>query len=522
MKKLNYESKITTMATINITKGNDITLRAVLKRDGEMFPVEVSSDVSCYLVSCVGSRTLLTHDIIEEGTLLINVDGTIKAGTYVLEITGVLIENKWRTAAEVLDISILTEPGDSSVTVTGDTYDVVMEVQMYKNPSSDDAIKKHNEDQEAHPYIQDLISEVEGKIPVLPEHIVTDEDYVHTENNFTTEEKEKLGGLANYDDAEVRGLIAQKQDVIPDLATIRSGAQKGATAYQKPAEGIPESDVDSYIQEKLYYGENAYWSVAVVEEKIPSQASSTNQLADKDFVNSSISTATATFKGTYNSVAELEQVTADANDYAFVISTDNAGNTVYNRYKYSNGSWLFEYALNNPSFTAAQWAAINSAITSGDVQKLAALPTKSQLDALLAAKQDTLTFDNLPTQNSNNPVKSGGVFTALGSKAGKILVVQVGFPASDEQRITSTLQPNEIAEVDYEDYMNFALGTPTATEKCEYCLKFDVGSIIPTLSLPSGIIWAEEIELEANTHYVILISYENGGFYGDWKSYPLT
>lgn len=32
-------------------------------------------------------------------------------------------------------------------------------------------------------------------------------------------------------------------------------------------------------------------------------------------------------------------------------------------------------------------------------------------------KQDTLTFDNSPTQNSNNPVKSGGVYAALQAKA---------------------------------------------------------------------------------------------------------
>lgn len=34
----------------------------------------------------------------------------------------------------------------------------------------------------------------------------------------------------------------------------------------------------------------------------------------------------------------------------------------------------------------------------------------------LGTKQDTLTFDNAPTENSNNPVKSGGIYTALGTK----------------------------------------------------------------------------------------------------------
>lgn len=509
---------------LNITKGNVVPMHAILMVDDEIFPVINAENVEVYIQGVFQRYECIHHvEESEDNVVYLEAPDTLPTGVYGVEVKGKMNDVPWRTyTKDVLKITYATEKGDNEPVVPlSDTYDITMEVQLYKTAISDEKIREHNEDQEAHPYIQDLISEVEGKIPVLPEHIVTDEDYVHTDNNFSTEEKEKLRGLANYDDAEVRGLIAQKQDVIPDLAAIRSGAEKGATAYQKPAGGIPKSDCDSYIQEELYYAVEAR---AIVYEDIlpliPAQASEENQLADKDFVNSSISTATATFKGTYNSVAELEQVTADANDYAFVISTDSAGNTVYNRYKYSNGSWLFEYALNNSSFTAAQWEAINSAITSGDVDKLAALPTKSQLDALLAAKQDTLTFDNMPTQDSNNPVKSGGVFTALGSKAEKVGVEYCEFPQDPVG--AATLNTNTIAEVDYVNVMRFVLGDPISDIKNEYCIKFNVGSTVPTLSLPSDIIWAEELELEAGTHYVILISYENGRYYGDWKSYPLT
>ena len=48
-----------------------------------------------------------------------------------------------------------------------------------------------------------------------------------------------------------------KQDVISDLATIRSGAAAGATAYQKPSTGIPESDLASAVQTKLTAASNA-------------------------------------------------------------------------------------------------------------------------------------------------------------------------------------------------------------------------------------------------------------------------
>lgn len=107
-----------------------------------------------------------------------------------------------------------------------------------------------------------------------------------------------------------------------------------------------------------------------INDLIPNEASSSNQLADKAFVNSSISTNTANFIGTFNSVAELEAYsgTVTNNDYAFVVGTDSAGNTVYDRYKYTDAttpsSWVFEYELNNSSFTAAQWNAINSGATS--------------------------------------------------------------------------------------------------------------------------------------------------------------
>lgn len=132
-------------------------------------------------------------------------------------------------------------------------------------------------------------------------------------------------------------------------------------------------------------------SVTTIEGKIPTQASSSNQLADKDFVNSSISTATATFKGTYNLVSDLSLTTSattsdiasalatavtgeDNNDYAFVqIPTADATPTEIShidRYKFNGTAWGYEFSLNNSSFTAAQWAAINSGITSTIVSSI--------------------------------------------------------------------------------------------------------------------------------------------------------
>lgn len=104
-------------------------------------------------------------------------------------------------------------------------------------------------------------------------------------------------------------------------------------------------------------------SINTINSKIPSQASSTNQLADKDFVNSSIANDAATFQGTFETVNALPTTNVKKNDYAFIVSVTSEGNPEYKRYKYNGTQWIEEFTLNNSSFTANQWAAINSGIT---------------------------------------------------------------------------------------------------------------------------------------------------------------
>lgn len=108
-----------------------------------------------------------------------------------------------------------------------------------------------------------------------------------------------------------------------------------------------------------------------ITSMIPPQASVENKLADKDFVNSSIANSTATFRGTYTSSDLFPTEGIDGNDYVFLETTDALGNQKYDRYKYSNGAWVYEYTLNNSSFTEAQWKAINSGITNTYLSTLA-------------------------------------------------------------------------------------------------------------------------------------------------------
>ena len=104
-----------------------------------------------------------------------------------------------------------------------------------------------------------------GKIYLIPS---ADPQTQNVKDEFITLESggsyswEQIGSTAidldgYVTDAELQTAIAAKQDVISDLATIRSGAAAGATAYQKPGDGIPGSDLDETAQGSLAKAESA-------------------------------------------------------------------------------------------------------------------------------------------------------------------------------------------------------------------------------------------------------------------------
>ena len=261
------------------------------------------------------------------------------------------------------------------------------------------------------------------------------------QTNITAEQDARI---ADVDAEETRAKAAEQQNATDitaeqtraegaeqtlqgniDAEETRARGAEGTLQGNIDAEALARSDADTTLQNNIDAEETRAKAaekqnaddIDAIESLIPAAATPQNQLADKDFVNSSIQTNTADFKGTFNSLAELQQVTANANDYGYVVSTDSAGNTVYSRYKYVEGiGWVFEYNLNNSSFTAAEWAAIQSGITSMLVAKLNNLPTNDVLQQLIGTKQDALTFDTTPTANSHNPVESGGVKAALDGK----------------------------------------------------------------------------------------------------------
>lgn len=237
------------------------------------------------------------------------------------------------------------------------------------------------------------------------------------------------GANAIKDDTRGKTQVVVNNELEAAILTLAEGKQNVLTFDQTPTENStnPVTSGGVYAADQVLSQ-----AIEAILLLIPSAASSLNKLVDLATMNSSIATATASFKGTYNLVSDLHlgvdathaqiaaaldalSLDADNNDYAFVQvpNTDTAPTEIKKteRYKFNGTNWAYEYDLNNSGFTSAQWNAINSGITMLLVSKLSALPTNDALVAALAAKQDNLTFDNVPTAGSNNPVKSSGIYT---------------------------------------------------------------------------------------------------------------
>lgn len=183
-------------------------------------------------------------------------------------------------------------------------------------------------------------------------------------------------------------------------------------------------------------------AISTINGKIPSQASSSNQLADKNFVNSSISTNTAYFDGTWATYAaipstaagfESEGFPAPTNNNYLVVSEDETQDGGTWRYKYvddggayNKNNWHAEYEVNETPMTAAQLAAINSGITSTLVGQITTNQNDiSTIQGSMVTASNTITFTNktFDAEGTGNSItnlktsnfKSGVIVTTVGA-----------------------------------------------------------------------------------------------------------
>jgi len=159
-------------------------------------------------------------------------------------------------------------------------------------------------------------------------------------------------------------------------------------------------------------GENTVYSDQWIRDLIPDQATENNKLADKAFVNSSISNMAARFV-TPSASGDSQWPSLNAlrtgpwyhqgvpyaptqSDYAIFLKDVNIDPYAAPSYEvwraaFDGVQWNEQYKVNDSPFTAAQLAAINSNITSTLVQKLDALPDNATLQTALNGKEPTIT-----------------------------------------------------------------------------------------------------------------------------------
>lgn len=223
--------------------------------------------------------------------------------------------------------------------------------------------------------------------------------------------------------------------------------------------------------------------IADINALIPNQATSSNQLADKDFVNSSINnmaafyitsdvagdpfaTRAALIAGPYYFRGQLR--TPTQNDYALV-SEDETHDDLTSRYMYDGGQWVWQYTLNNTTFTQTQIDAINSGITDVLVAKITTNETainnhiadKTNPHEVTKAQVGLSNVDN--TSDLNKPI-STATQTALNGKQDTIsdlATIRSGASAG-----ATALQPNDnISELNNDaGYITNSALTGYATE----------------------------------------------------------
>ena len=246
-----------------------------------------------------------------------------------------------------------------------------------------------------------------------------------------------LKTINNTDLLTAGNLNLATSDQLSDLETVVEGKQDQLSDAQLAA---VNSGIDSTKVAQITTNKN---NITTINGKIPAQATSTNKLADKNFVNSSIATNTANYISNngqpFTSVAQLEAYTGTVtnNDYAFVTGTDSAGNTYYDRYKAtvvgSTVTWAKEYRLNNSSFTSDQWTAINSGATTGLIEQIttnqndiATLQTDKQ-DKLVAGTNIQIASDGKTISATDTKYTAGTGLTLTGTQFSVTEPVPAGF-----------------------------------------------------------------------------------------------
>lgn len=224
---------------------------------------------------------------------------------------------------------------------------------------------------------------IESLIPAeaTPDNQLADKEYVDTAIAGVDSTVSALAQNVAENTSDIAGIKAQQTADKNDIAQLQSNVAANTGAI---------SALESSVED--------------VQAVIPSQASAENPLADKAFVNSTVQTSTANFRGNWPTYADIPTIptaypvdfagstTPTPNDYLVVEADENYDGQTW-RYKYigdwatqGKSGWRAEYKVNDTPLTAGQLAALNSGATAENIAQIAT--NKSDISTLSATKAD--------------------------------------------------------------------------------------------------------------------------------------
>lgn len=263
-----------------------------------------------------------------------------------------------------------------------------------------------------------VISNSSGKIAVS-NTTSTELGYVHGVTSSIQTQIGTLSSLTTDSKTSLQSAI-NEVDSHTDTNTSHIGTLTSLTTDAKGNLVAAINEVDSHTDTNTS-------NITTINSKIPTQASASNQLADKAFVNSTVQTNTANFRGNWTDWSSVPTVassypedyagnkTPTVNDYLVVQDASGyTGDTLDGtwRFKYTGvwgtdgkAGWIPEYQVNETPMTAAQLAALNSGITSTLVSQINT--NTSNITSLTNNKQNnitgaatTITTNNLTTNRA--------------------------------------------------------------------------------------------------------------------------
>lgn len=104
--------------------------------------------------------------------------------------------------------------------------------------------------------LNDLRAEITALIPTKTsqltndDHIVKDANYVHTDNNYTDEDKGKLDGLDNYDDTDIRNLVTGLRTDVNKLKPVVTSTPNGQITITPDKAKEDDPDVSITLETK--------------------------------------------------------------------------------------------------------------------------------------------------------------------------------------------------------------------------------------------------------------------------------